>query len=151
MSKPFLDAMSKEERQAFSYLEKLIHQSKMECLAAIPQTRVYNDSEIIQRLQSLETQTMNYQNDVNFTKNLNPRLVVAITETQEYSKTLGKRMSLIYGYLSLIQKLAEKEFLGVEIDADQRKKAKKVIENNYKEMISLMDTWDDERLRGVSV
>lgn len=64
MNKPFLEDMSKEERQAFFYLEKMIIQSKVECLQAIPKTRVYDDSKIYSKLNDLEGKVKTvYHND----------------------------------------------------------------------------------------
>jgi hypothetical protein len=65
MSKPFLENMSKENRQAFCYLESFIGTSKMECLAAIPKTQVYNDTEIKRKIELIESKIASSINEIN--------------------------------------------------------------------------------------
>lgn len=47
--------MDKKDRQIFSEIEKMIVNSKMECLAAIPKNQVYNDFEIKNRLKQISS------------------------------------------------------------------------------------------------
>jgi hypothetical protein len=54
--------MDSTHRQAFLELEKMIITSKIECFSAIPKERIYDDSEIKKKIQSLESKNNKLDN-----------------------------------------------------------------------------------------
>jgi len=57
--KQHLNEMDKSSRQAFLELERMIIKSKIETLAAIPPNHPYNDTEIKNKLESIESKMNN--------------------------------------------------------------------------------------------
>lgn len=103
MSKPFLENMSKEERQAFSYLEKMIVQAKVECIQAMPKTQGYDDSKISTSIQSINDRLNTIYETMRSYKNNNDNLVNAhnnlIAETRMLDKyiTITEKLFLFIG------------------------------------------------------
>lgn len=145
LSKPFLEKMSKEERQAFGYLENLIQKSKIECLSNYPKILSYNDTAIQTDLNVLFSKIDKIEKRL---LELNELLTLtqAIEIKESFNKNIeimGNRQKLLWGYLVLIQKLAEKEFLGMEFDDDFYITVKKVIKDNHKMMNEIMEAWEE--------
>lgn len=100
--------MSKEERQAFFYLENLIIKSKMECIAAIPRTQVYNDSELRVKIQSYDSKVSQMKNNINDFKYILEMMTLSIETFRKQMDVLIPLENKITTYINLFDILIDK-------------------------------------------
>jgi hypothetical protein len=150
--KQFYGEMDKKDRQIFSEIEKMIANSKMECLAAIPKNQVYDDSKIkkdnesiLSKIDKLEKIKMHFEKNL-FAVNL--VLKRGNEQTELLNKNidrLAKRQALMYGYLILIQKMAENILLDIKIEDKDKSLLVKIMKDNHNAMNEILLDWEKEK------
>ena len=146
--KRFYGEMDKKDRQIFSEIEKMIVNSKIECLAAIPKNQVYNDSEIKNKIQSLESQVLLAKKNYNESKQVIEAAISSIEKEKPILlalMTMDERLiilSELYDYLKLY-------VFNKSLDVKKWKDLEKRIDEIEDERIELgdkankaLDNWD---------